>query len=506
MIRRLADLPLFVLLMAACALAMWLPAIYALVVDDNETARAFFYSGVIWLLLTGLIAIVTSNYATTVAPRSNLLALVMSYLVLPVMAALPVTEAVPDTHLGNAWFEMVSCFTTTGATVYDAPGRLPDAVHLWRAIMGWFGGLFILVAATAVLAPLNLGGVELLSGRTPGRAATGARQVTEVADAAQRVRRVTALVVPAYAGLTLTLWVGLMMLGNPGDVALVFALGTLSTSGITFGPDIILPAGGVTAEMLLFVFLCISVTRRTMPGLAIINRKGRLRDDPEMRLAFLIVALTATVLVLRYWHARADSGAGTTVVDLVAGYWAAAFTTLSFLTTTGYLADGWTGISDWAGNGTPGLLLIGLVIMGGGVATTAGGVKLLRVYALFRQGEHELVRLVHPNAVSGRGDTARRLRQEGAYLAWIFFMIFALTLGAIMTALTLTGNTFTDAMILAVSSLSTTGPLAAIAGPVPISYGALSAASQAVLAIAMVIGRLETLALLVLFAPDSWRR
>jgi trk system potassium uptake protein len=113
---------------------------------------------------------------------------------------------------------------------------------------------------------------------------------------------------------------------------------------------------------------------------------------------------------------------------------------------------------------------------------------------------------VHPNAVSGRGDTARRLRQEGAYLAWIFFMIFALTLGAIMAALTLTGNAFTDAMILAVSTLSTTGPLAAIAGPAPISYGALSSASQAILAIGMVIGRLETLALLVLFAPDSWRR
>jgi trk system potassium uptake protein len=506
MIQRLLDLPLFVLLMAACALAMWLPAIYAIVVDDNETARAFFYSGVIWLLLTGLIAIVTSNYATTVSPRSNLLALVMSYALLPVMAAVPVVQAVPDTFLGNAWFEMVSCFTTTGATVYDVPGRLPDAVHLWRAVMGWFGGLFILVAATAVLAPLNLGGVELISGRVSGRAAVGARQVTEVADAALRVRRVTALVVPAFAGLTVVLWVALMMLGNPGDQALVFALGTMSTSGITLGPEATMPRGGVIAELFIFAFLCLAVSRRTIPGIALVDRKARLRYDPEMRLAVLIVLGTGLVLMLRYWHGRADSGLATAVSDLLAGYWAAAFTTLSFLTTTGYSSSAWGEVSNWAGNGAPGLILLGLVIMGGGVATTAGGVKLLRIYALFRQGEHELVRLVHPNAISGRGDTARRLRQEGAYLAWIFFMIFALTLGAIMAALTLTGITFIDAMILSVAALSTTGPLAAVAGPEPISYAALSGGAQAILGLAMVVGRLETLALLVLFAPDSWRR
>jgi trk system potassium uptake protein len=327
-----------------------------------------------------------------------------------------------------------------------------------------------------------------------------------VADAALRVRRVTALVVPAYAGLTAVLWLGLMMLGNPGDQALVRALGTLSTSGITLGPENHVPQGGIWAEGLIFAFMCLAITRRTMPGLALVNRKGRLRDDPEMRLALVIVMVTATVLVLRYWHARADTGQSTGLTDLLVGYWAAAYTTLSFLTTTGYQAASWGAVSNWAGNGTPGLILTGLVVMGGGVATTAGGVKLLRVYALFRQGEHELARLVHPHAISGRGETVRRLRQEGAFLAWIFFMIFALTVGVVLAALTLTGIPFTQAMILSVAALSTTGPLAAVAGPDPISYGTLPTAAQVILAVTMVVGRLETLALLVLFAPDSWRR
>ncbi|MGL4319971.1 MAG: potassium transporter TrkG [Paracoccaceae bacterium] len=485
---------------------MWVPALYALSVDENEAARAFFYSGMIWLLFTGLLAIVTSNYPTTVSPRSNLLALVMSYAVLPLMATVPVLQAVPDTFFGNAWFEMVSSFTTTGATVYDVPGRLPATVHLWRAMMGWFGGLFILVAAAAVLAPLNLGGVELISGRVAGRSGTGARQVTEVADASLRVRRLTAIIVPSYVGLTVVLWVVLVALGNQGDVALVRAMGILSCSGIAMDPGQPAVAGGFWAEAAMALVLVTAVTRKAFPSIGAEFGHTQLPRDPELRLAGLIILVTATVLMLRYWDSRVDSDLATGVLQLLAGFWAGLFTALSFLTTTGYLPQGWADISVWSGLGAPGMLLIGLVVVGGGVATTAGGVKLLRVYALFRQGEEELVRLVHPHAISGGGSTVRRLRQEGAYLAWIFFMLFALTLGVVMMALTLVGVTFVDSIILAVAALGTTGPLAAVSGPNIIAYSNLSGAAQAILAITMVVGRLEMLALLVLFAPDSWRR
>ena len=85
-----------------------------------------------------------------------------------VAAAEVLAEAVPDTSLMNAWFEMTSALTTTGATVFD-PARLSDTVHLWRATMGWFGGYLILLGAYAILAPLNLGGFEVATGRVPAR-------------------------------------------------------------------------------------------------------------------------------------------------------------------------------------------------------------------------------------------------------------------------------------------------------------------------------------------------
>ena len=95
-------------------------------------------------------------------------------------------------------------------------------------------------------------------------------------------------------------------------------------------------------------------------------------------------------------------------------------------------------------------------MIGGGVATTAGGVKLLRVYVLYMHGRRELERLVHPSSIGGSGQRARRLRREGAYVAWIFFMLFAISIAAVMLALSLSGLDFEQSVVLSIAALSTT--------------------------------------------------
>jgi trk system potassium uptake protein TrkH len=156
--RRILDLPLLVILMGISALAMFLPAAHALVLEQHRVAQPFFYSGTMLLILTAMIGIATANYRPRNAARSHLAALLGAYVVLPVMLAVPLNEAVADTSFLNAWFEMISSFTTTGATLYDTPDRLPPSVHLWRALVGWLGGFFVLLMAVAVLAPMNLAG------------------------------------------------------------------------------------------------------------------------------------------------------------------------------------------------------------------------------------------------------------------------------------------------------------------------------------------------------------
>ena len=152
------------------------------------------------------------------------------------------------------------------------------------------------------------------------------------------------------------------------------------------------------------------------------------------------------------------------------------------------------------------MILLGLALMGGGVATTAGGVKLMRVYALYQHGLREMGRLVHPSSVGGAGGMGRHIRREGAFIAWIFFMTFVLSFALVMTLLSLTGLPFEISMVLSVAALSTTGPLSELALSEPIALAALTDAAKYILCAAMVLGRLETLALIALFNPEFWRK
>jgi trk system potassium uptake protein TrkH len=186
--------------------------------------------------------------------------------------------------------------------------------------------------------------------------------------------------------------------------------------------------------------------------------------------------------------------------------WGAVFSVASFLTTTGFVSADWLGARSWSGLPTPGLILMGLAVFGGGVATTAGGVKLLRIYALWKHGVRELEKLVEPHSVAGSGRVARHLRRQGAYIAWIFFMLFAISIAVVMLALSLDGLNLNDSITFAIAALSTTGPVAQMAGSVPLSYAALSDSARMILVASMVLGRVETLAIIALLNPEFWRR
>ena len=129
----------------------------------------------------------------------------------------------------------------------------------------------------------------------------------------------------------------------------------------------------------------------------------------------------------------------------------------------------------------------------------------MRIYALTRHGLRELERIVHPSSIGGAGEAARRIRRQGAYIAWVFFMLFAISIGIVMLALSLTGLQFEPALVLTISALTTTGPLADVAGENPVSFSGIPETAKMILAATMVLGRMETLALIALFNPEFWR-
>lgn len=505
--RVFAGVPPLVILTGIVAVAMYLPAGHALIARDLPVARAFFYSGTVILFLVAMVGLAMSGQARRNTSRSLLGALVGAYLLLPLVMAVPFVQSVPDTSFQNAWFEMLSSFTTTGATLY-APSRLPQSVHMWRSLAGWGGGFFIILMAVSVLAPLDLGGVEMVSNRGSGRTTLATSQITHVADPTDRILRYMQALFPAYGGVTLLLWLGLVMSGDSSFVALCHAMGTLSTSGISPVGGLRFGNAGMTGEALVLICMIPALSRRAMPGAILVDRSRPIWAEPELRVAAAIVALVAGTVFLRRWAITIELKAGDPFGAALHSVWGAVFTAVSFLTTTGFESLDWVAARAWSGLGTPGLLLLGLAITGGGVGTAAGGVKLLRIYALALHGRRELERIVHPSLISGGGPMVRQLRGQGAYVAWIFFMLFAITIGVVTAALALVmpNDAFEKLLILAIGALTTTGQLADLAADKPIYYYDLGGWAKAILGVTMIIGRLETLAILALLAPNGWRR
>jgi trk/ktr system potassium uptake protein len=497
-------LPLFLLIWAIFSLSMWVPAVYALVRDNHPVSQSFFYSGILGLFSVTMIGLAMGARIPRYGMLGQLLSLLATFAVLPVFLAVPVHDALSNTSFLNAYFDMVSSITTTGANIFSDPNRLPEPLHLWRAQVGWLGGLLMWIAAAAVLAPLSLGGFEVTARGEPGRSVAGP-MMTERSDPRLRLVRVGASLIPIYVALTIAVWILLMIIGERSLVALCHAMSVMATSGISPVGGLENAQAGVGGEAVLFLFMFFALSRLTFSNDTVSTGQGRLDKDPEFRIGLLLVIGVPLVLFLRHWVATLDLDAGEGSVFALRALWGSMFTVLSFLSTTGFESADWDEARQWSGLGAPGLILLGLAIMGGGVATTAGGVKLLRVYALYLNGLREMDRLVYPSSVSGEGAGNRRIQKDGAFVAWVFFMLFALSLALICLLLAALGASFDQAMVLSIAALSTTGPLIQAAAETPIQLAQLDPAAKGVLCFAMILGRLEALALIALITPNLWR-
>ncbi|WP_233270295.1 TrkH family potassium uptake protein [Chachezhania sediminis] len=499
-------LPLFVLIWAVAAASMYIPAIHALALYDYDISRVFFYGGTMGLFVVALVSLAVINHPAKNGTLGQLLSLFATFSVLPVFLAVPLQESMRNTTFLNAYFDMVSALTTTGADLFADPNRLAPSLHLWRAQVAWLGGFLMWVAAAAVLAPLSLGGFEITARGEVGHANhVGGAMRQDRIDPQTRLWRTTKMLAPIYAGLTLACWVLQLMLGEATLTALIHSMSVMSTSGIS-------PVGGIdggvagrAGEAVMLCFMVFALSRITFSSDTVLPGTRRIVQDPEVRMGLALVGGVTVLLFLRHWVAALDFMDGENLRAAMRALWGTLFTVMSFLTTTGFESADWQLARNWSGIGTPGLILLGLSLIGGGVATTAGGVKLLRVFALYLTGVREMERLVYPSSVSGAGARNRRIQKDGAFIAWVFFMLYAMSLALVSAVLAALGSDFEQAIVLAIASLSTTGPLIEFAPEVPIRLVELGPWTKGVICAAMILGRLEALAIIALLSPDLWR-
>ncbi|HSF95314.1 MAG TPA: potassium transporter TrkG [Thermohalobaculum sp.] len=497
-------MPLFPLCLVALSAGMVIPAVYALIDHDWRSARGFLYCAIFTGFAAAALSVVMATHRRTGAARGELLEFLVCWLLVPAFAAAPLWLRTPFVGPGGAWFEMISAFTTTGGTIYEEPGKVPGALHLWRGMVAWFGGLFTLIAAFAILAPRNLGGFEVTASGAAGAGAPVLFAEGSVARLSVRLARALRTVLPVYSVMTAVLAFLFSALGQDGLSAAVHAMAIVSTSGISPHGHGLAEVSSIPAEAVAALFMVAAATRLTYARGRWLREPLRWLRDPELRLMAVLVATATLALFLRHWFGVLTIDLGDRVSSALPALWGAIFTGISFLTTTGFESASWHTARDWSGLDNPGLILLGLCAIGGGAATTAGGIKLIRAYALLRHGYRELERISQPNSAMGTGARLRGILREGAFLAWAFIMLYSAAVFLSMIALTVSGLAFEHALVGALSSISNTGPAFALVTPDQIDFTRLSESQRAILGLTMIVGRIEVLAVISLFNPDSW--
>ncbi|MBB4861835.1 trk system potassium uptake protein TrkH [Pseudomonas nitritireducens] len=416
--------------------------------------------------------------------RDGYLVTALFWIVLGSFGALPFAlSQAPHMGVVDALFESFSGLSTTGATVLTGLDTLPHAILYYRQQLQWLGGMGIVVLAVAVMPMLGIGGMQLYRAEMPGPL-KDQKLSPRIADTAKTLWFI-------YCGLTLACALAYWAAGMSLFDAIGHSFSTIAIGGFSTHDASIDYFDSPLIELICMTFLVISGINFSLHFLAWRQRRlSHYLKDPECR-AYLSILLalfliTVTTLVLKHHY---DSP------------WQsiryAAFMVISVATTTGFgLAD----FSTWP-TLLPYLLLYSTFI-GACAGSTGGGMKVMRMLLVYRQGMREFLRLLHPNGVFlvklGRRTVPDRVVES----VWAFFSIYLLTFVSLMLVLLALGVDQLTAFSTLASCLNNLGPAL---GEAAVHYGNLPASAKLVLSLAMVLGRLEVFSLLILLTPAFWR-
>ena len=477
----------------ACSL-MFVIAAFALFTNLFREARIFFYIGLTGILVLSLVILGTTNRDLKETGVSQLFSLILSFLFLPLFLAFPTWIIFPNINWFDAYLDMVSAFTTTGFPVLEKE-NLSQPVHLWRALVAWFGGGLIWIAAFVILLPVNFGGLEIFSNEKNSKNSN--RKLT-LDERSSTLIKVSKKLIPIYLGLTIALWGCLTSFGTDGYTSLIRALSVVSTSGISGPEKFELDGAGFKGELIIVFFLLLAISNNIIK---IFYKQFSLKgifSDKEIRLG-LFITLSATILFTLKQMSVGDLyiGLGGSFGNLFRIIWGNFFTVFSFITTNGYVSAFWDSSIVSVDLSYAVIILMGLSLFGGGVATTAGGIKLLRISILFSAFSNETGKLLHPSSVAVKNNYFKDIKMS-VFMAWIFFMLFMVSIAILTIILTVFESRFEDAIVLAVACLTTTGPIIEIVELENFLIIDLPIFSKIALIIGMVLGRLEILVALSL--------
>lgn len=428
----------------------------------------------------------TRRFKRELQPRDGFLLVTLVWTVLPAFATLPLLLHLPGLSFTDAYFEAMSGLTTTGATVLSGLDALPASINFWRCLLQWLGGMGILVLAVAILPLLGVGGTQLFRAEATGPI-KDAKLTPRITDTALGLWSVYGVISLACF---LSYWAG----GMSGLDAAMHMFTTMSLGGMSSYDASFAQFSSPLLEWIAVVFMVVASCNFALYFLVVRKRTlGVLLTDIEAR-GTVIVMVGSVLIVAGYllWQG--------TYADPALALRHSAFNVVSIASTTGYATvdfNQWPAFAPW------------FMLMLSGMATSAGstgaGIKMIRFIVLVKQARREMLRALHPHVISPVRLRDAVVENNVIFAVLAFMLVYGASVIAMTFLLMLSGLDVISAFSAVIACINNMGPGLNQVGPAS-NYAVLNDFETWVCTVAMLIGRLELMAVLVLLTPAFWRK
>ena len=414
--------------------------------------------------------------------REGFISVALAWVLMSAVGALPFIFAGEITSYVDAFFEIVSGFTTTGSSILHNVEEMSKGLLLWRSFSHWIGGMGVLVFIMAVLPMSEERSMYIMRAEVPG---------TSFGKLVPRIRTSSAITYLMYIVLTIILIVLLCAGGMPFFDSINHAMATAGTGGFSVKALSIGYYNSAYIDIVTSIFMILFGVNFSIYFLLLMRKFKDALTDSEF-LGYFGIAIGASVLI------------ALDIIDEYGGFWNALrysfFQVSSLMTTTGFATADFT---LWPAFSKSILVLV--MIIGASAGSTGGGLKVSRVIIFFKAWVQEIGRQLSPRRTSNVRVNGRTLPAATLHNTLVFIGLYFLLTSVITAVVSLDGYDLETTLASVISCMSNVGPGLGPAGPMG-NFDIFSDLSKVLLSFAMLAGRLEIFPMLILFAPATWRR
>ncbi|WP_112378733.1 TrkH family potassium uptake protein [Flagellimonas maritima] len=447
-------------------------------------------------MLVGVMAMFyTRGHKKEVKRKEGYIVVTFGWIIMSISGTLPYLFSGAIPSVTNAFFETISGYTTTGASILDDIESLPKGILFWRSLTHWIGGMGIIVLAIAILPLLGIGGMQLFSAEAPGPG--GDKLHPRITDTAKRLWLI-------YFGYTVTEAILLKLAGMSIFDAMNHALATLSTGGFsTKNASLAYWNDQPLIQYIIILFMFLAGSNFVLSYFAFTGRVQRVLKDEEFKYyTGFIVLFTIIAAIVVYVKANVPISDFHPMVygEVESSFRHALFQVIAVITTTGFVTADFTG---W----TPFLTIFffGLMFLGGSAGSTSGGIKVMRHLLIIKNGILEFKRTLHTNAIIPVRYNNKTVTEHIVYNIIAFFVLYMLLFIIGSLFLGFLGLDFISAIGGAASSLGNVGPAFGSLNPVS-NYNSLPNVGKWWCGFLMLLGRLELFTVLIILTPYFWKK